>query len=293
MVRAPTEETANLIPPEKNPQFFKIYLPDHSSQKLKIPPGFINLLNGVVPNKAILRSRDARVWHVELEQVEGSFFFQNGWQGFVKDQSLQLGEFLVFRYNGDSVFDVKIFGKSGCEKVEPLAYKNCDQAASDIEKEEQPETEEIIKKNTRLRRKKKKRSAKYGSTRAEKETEMALKAAGLPRPKNPHFVSSFKPGRPFELFIPGRMIHKHHVKIGPEMTVCDPSGRHWCVKISKWKDGRLSFARGWSVLCKENNLIIDDRCIFEFTKGRDGKCGIIQMHIVRAGAGTSMPDTCG
>ncbi|XP_042507251.1 putative B3 domain-containing protein At5g66980 [Macadamia integrifolia] len=296
MVRAPNEKKTNLIPPEKNPEFFKIYLPDHSSQRLKIPPAFLNHFNGLIPNKAILRSRKGRIWHVELEQVDSNLFFQDGWKGFVKDQSLKLGEFLVFIYDGNSVFDVKIFGINGCEKQETLVYKNYDQAASNLKKEEQPESEEIINNYTPFKQKfpelrgKRIRRPKYGSRRAKIIEEMVLKAAGFAKPKNPYFVASFLPGRPYELFIPRELVTKHRLKIMSEMTLRDPSGRNWSVKTSRWKDGRISLSKGWSILCKENNLGIDDKCIFEFIEGRGRKFGIIQVHIIWAGAGTSVPN---
>ncbi|XP_043710117.1 putative B3 domain-containing protein At5g66980 [Telopea speciosissima] len=301
MVRDSNEKKkTNLITPEKIPEFFKIYLPDHSSQKMKIPPGFINHFNGLIPNKAILRSRNGRVWHVELEQVDNNLFFQNGWKGFVKDQSLKLGEFLVFKYDGNSVFNVKIFGTNGCEKQETLAYNNnYDQEAPHLKKEEQPEAEGIINNCTpfiqnfpELSGKRIRRRPKYGSPRSKVVEALTLKAAGLGRLKNPYFVASFVPERPYDLFIPRTLIAKHHLKIVPEMTMCDPSGKHWRVKTSRWKDGRVSLAKGWSALCKEHNLGIDDKCIFEFIKGRDRKIGgIVKIHFVWAGAGTSMPNT--
>lgn len=58
-----------------------------------------------------------------MKQDAGHLFFHKGWQDFVKDNSLEAGEFLVFRYDGNSGFDVQIFGKSGCEKGGSLFYK--------------------------------------------------------------------------------------------------------------------------------------------------------------------------
>lgn len=55
-----------------------------------------------------------------MKQDVGHLFFHKGWQEFVKDNSLEAGEFLVFRYDGNLGFDVQIFGKSGCEKLGSL-----------------------------------------------------------------------------------------------------------------------------------------------------------------------------
>ncbi|KAF8405107.1 hypothetical protein HHK36_010005 [Tetracentron sinense] len=116
--------------------------------RVRIPPAFIKHDNGVVSGKAILKDPLGRFWHVEVEKVQNDFFFKNGWQGYVKDHSLELGDFLIFRYNGNSLFDVKIFGRTGCEKEETLAYRNADMTSSYIKKEGQSEAMETFSKCT-------------------------------------------------------------------------------------------------------------------------------------------------
>ncbi|KAJ0077414.1 hypothetical protein Patl1_36253 [Pistacia atlantica] len=55
---------------------------------------------------------------------------------FVKENSLVSGDFLVFQYNGDGGFNVKILGKSCCEKNETGPH-----VGIDIEEEEEEEHE--------------------------------------------------------------------------------------------------------------------------------------------------------
>ncbi|XP_031278124.1 putative B3 domain-containing protein At5g66980 [Pistacia vera] len=73
-----------------------------------------------------------------MEYADNRVYFANGGQQFVKDNSLVFGDFLVFQYNGDNGFNVKIFGKSGCEKNETGPY-----VGIDIEEEEEVEEHEI------------------------------------------------------------------------------------------------------------------------------------------------------
>lgn len=44
------------------------------------------------------------------------FFHNDGWHSFVKDNLLKIGDFLVFRYDGESKFKVKFFDRTCCEK---------------------------------------------------------------------------------------------------------------------------------------------------------------------------------
>lgn len=56
---------------------------------------------------------------------DGQLFFRDGWESFVSDCSISYGDFLVFFYDGDVGFDVKIYGISGCEKddIIPVSMK--------------------------------------------------------------------------------------------------------------------------------------------------------------------------
>ena len=61
-----------------------------------------------------------------MEERGNGLFFCSGWQDFVKDNSLEIGDFLVFKYDGKSTFKVKIYGRNACEKEIKLAKKNND-----------------------------------------------------------------------------------------------------------------------------------------------------------------------
>jgi len=66
---------------------------------------------------------------VELIEHNGHLFFDKGWPTFVKDNSIECGDSLVFRYDGNSHFTVQIFDRSSCEKEEAFQAK-CSQEQS-------------------------------------------------------------------------------------------------------------------------------------------------------------------
>ena len=51
-------------------------------------------------------------------------WFADGWFDFVQGHDLQLGECLVFRYDGDMVFYVIVFATSASEKRLPVFKKD-------------------------------------------------------------------------------------------------------------------------------------------------------------------------
>ena len=82
----------------------------------RIPIDFVGHFNGFMPEKAILRDFFGRVWQVEVGEIGKSMFFLNGWQQFLMEKSVEEGDFLVFRYAGNSIFDFKLLGRTECEK---------------------------------------------------------------------------------------------------------------------------------------------------------------------------------
>ncbi|KAM2699523.1 hypothetical protein EV1_038387 [Malus domestica] len=97
--------------------FFKIMIGDQLSKVLFLPPKFAPNVSALVNKKAVLEDSRGRQWKVTISRVDGSLAFQQGWNAFALDNDLQVGQFLNFNYVTDSHFDVKIYDKSGCEKL--------------------------------------------------------------------------------------------------------------------------------------------------------------------------------
>ncbi|XP_077218016.1 B3 domain-containing protein Os01g0723500-like isoform X2 [Tasmannia lanceolata] len=100
---------------ERKPHFFKVLLGDFS-HSLRIPPAFMKHISKEASSKrtAILEGPSSRVWNVELSEKTNGTYLQDGWQEFAKAHSLRVSEFLVFRYEGNMRFSVRIFDKTAC-----------------------------------------------------------------------------------------------------------------------------------------------------------------------------------
>ncbi|XP_074294376.1 B3 domain-containing protein REM5-like [Silene latifolia] len=119
------------------PSFFKLYLPEHNSNKLLIPPPFIKYFNGDIPKKVKLRNLQGKLWKVKLEVVQdGRVYIAKGWNEYVRNHSLVRGDFLVFKPLNKSDFHVKVFGIDGVIKEEPVDTGLATEAAADLGKDD-------------------------------------------------------------------------------------------------------------------------------------------------------------
>ncbi|XP_015884746.3 B3 domain-containing protein REM16 [Ziziphus jujuba] len=96
---------------------FSQTLLDDFDQELAVPKKFCNNLKKKLPDVVALKGPSGLLWTVGLTTKDTAVFFKHGWQEFVKDHSLKPNDLLVFRYNGESQFDVLMFDSENmCEK---------------------------------------------------------------------------------------------------------------------------------------------------------------------------------
>lgn len=57
-----------------------------------------------------------KTWRVKLVEVGNDLYFTDGWEVFVKDNLVRDGDFMFFKFHGNSVFSVVVYDDSMCEK---------------------------------------------------------------------------------------------------------------------------------------------------------------------------------
>ncbi|KAL2490730.1 Uncharacterized protein Adt_26358 [Abeliophyllum distichum] len=85
-----------------------------------IPRKFVGKYGPELSNVVRLTDSIGGVWCVRLEKVEKTLWFHDGWEKFVQDHSISYGYFLVFKYRGNSNFNVRIFDLTASEVHYPL-----------------------------------------------------------------------------------------------------------------------------------------------------------------------------
>ncbi|KAL3725911.1 hypothetical protein ACJRO7_030879 [Eucalyptus globulus] len=245
--RPPAKTSSSDMPLE----FFKVYLPSFSSHQLLIPPDFVKHLKGVVPEKAFLKDTTGRSWPIGIAEVGNKLFIKSGWRDFVIGHSLDFADFLIFRYNGDSVFLVKVFSKNGCRKQATLGVNRQSTVVKTEELAE--EANEAEQKQGRPSRACKRKFIGENQTGTRFIGENVSKS-GLETyimMKNLHFVSCISKCSLNVVLIPGSILRTN--RIANEMTVRDQNGKTWSMHIKVRKDGRdLTF--GWTAFREKNNL---------------------------------------
>ncbi|KAK4844288.1 hypothetical protein QYF36_018518 [Acer negundo] len=97
--------------------FFKIIIGDQCDKVLSLPPKFSPTVSELMDQKTFLEDSSGQQWQVTISSLNGSFGFHQGWNAFFLDHNLEVGDFVVFNYIVGSHFVVKIYGKTGCEKL--------------------------------------------------------------------------------------------------------------------------------------------------------------------------------
>ena len=92
----------------------------------EIPEKIAKNIKRKLPETAILKGPSGIIWDVGLTADDHTLFFDRGWEIFVKDHSMVENDFLIFKYNGVSHFDVLMFdGQSLCEKASSYFVRKC------------------------------------------------------------------------------------------------------------------------------------------------------------------------
>ena len=94
-----------------------------------LPKAFSDNLKKKLPENVTLKGPSGVVWNIGLTTRDDTVYFTDGWQRFVKDHSLKENDFLLFKYNGESLFEVLIFdGDNFCEKATSYFVGKCGHA---------------------------------------------------------------------------------------------------------------------------------------------------------------------
>ncbi|OMO87672.1 hypothetical protein CCACVL1_08832 [Corchorus capsularis] len=103
-------------------QGFFANLPSGFHEQLAIPKKFALKLRNKLPETATLKGPSGLTWSVELTRNGDALFFTNGWAEFVKDISLEENDLLIFRFNGESSFNVWVYDPSNGTEKEALYF---------------------------------------------------------------------------------------------------------------------------------------------------------------------------
>jgi len=99
----------------------------------KVPTSFVSRHWEGMSNPVILSLPNGSKNKVFWVNKDGDVWFCNGWKEFAKYSKLDVSHIIVFRYEGNSCFNVIIFGKSDLEIEYPLSRDATDEKVEEID----------------------------------------------------------------------------------------------------------------------------------------------------------------
>ncbi|XBI21730.1 hypothetical protein VPH35_062823 [Triticum aestivum] len=101
---------------EQDKNFFKVMIGDFH-ERMIIPDKFAQHFRGQIGRTIKLASRHGYTSDVQITKNLAKLVLDSGCKAFARAHNLRTGDFLVFKYDGNSELKVLIFGPSGCEKL--------------------------------------------------------------------------------------------------------------------------------------------------------------------------------
>ncbi|KAL5162105.1 B3 domain-containing transcription factor VRN1 [Glycine soja] len=270
--------------------FFKVILESTLRKgQLKVPSSFTRRHWQGISNPVILSLPNGTKRKVYWLKDGCDVWFSNGWREFAKKLRLDVSHFVVFRYEGNSCFNVIIFGKSALEVEYPSSHD------SNVEVEEINDTdfsakfgEDHTSKSSKKRKiipkeedddddepKHCKKDSGFdyskqkngGSSQGDFKRRIKMfheKVKEMFYAENEHFTCLIqKTYTERDLLILPMEFSKPYLHKEGNATLFVDDGRSWDVGLRVNHYGQLTFSRGWRKFSLENKLKVGDVCGFE------------------------------
>ncbi|KAI3958754.1 hypothetical protein MKX01_023430 [Papaver californicum] len=107
------------VDPQRKHHFFKILLEENVT-RMRIPEAFYPRLSreSQSAERAVVQGPSGAFWVTRVSKSQGGIYLEKGWEVFVRENGLQVKDFLVFRYDGCMQFSVKVFNMHGVPREE-------------------------------------------------------------------------------------------------------------------------------------------------------------------------------
>ncbi|KAL6596861.1 hypothetical protein ACP70R_046995 [Stipagrostis hirtigluma subsp. patula] len=291
----------------RRPQFLKVLFPEFM-EKMPIPAKFMrrHLAHEQGRRRATLMGPIGKFWHVDVapgDDGDGDgACFAGGWAEFVGANAVAPGSFLVFRYEGNMVFTVKVFDASGCVReygdgcaatsVEPTTAPERQsnggagwklQPTSKIQ-DTSPLPQKTRKYNKRkfaydddIVREKQSRcpqipivendfgQEQYTQTETHSDVASEAKRSGY-EDSLPVYVKAVSPCnfRYSYMNIGKKFCTRNGLVTNRLMTLKDQEGRSWPVNLTLTSD-QVRMKGGWGHFSGHHGIKVGDQCVFRLT----------------------------
>nr|XP_051179435.1 putative B3 domain-containing protein Os08g0325100 [Lolium perenne] len=103
---------------------FLMFMLDGCAQEMIIPDDFLKRFRGEIPREMKLETQNGHSYTIGVAKYPDKLVLREGWGAFVETYDLHTDDCMVFRYKGDSKFDVIVFDRFGLEKASSVIVDN-------------------------------------------------------------------------------------------------------------------------------------------------------------------------
>ncbi|KAL6220482.1 hypothetical protein ACLB2K_008238 [Fragaria x ananassa] len=265
------------------PHFFKIILDNTSRDiKLKIPKKFVKKYGEHLSDSVCLKIPSGCEWEVGVTRNGNKVWFEQGWQAFAKFYSLDYGVFLLFRYEGNSKFQVCIFDTSATEIAYPIRIEE----PENINCEDDDNSVEVLDDFSHPRCPKTREKTPLPSPRPHKRRKISSNSDGKIQGKTDIIGKEHGGGssstqnvrKETPKNLRGSFVKNFATQ--HQLVKLQVGDRSWHVKLNIYHKASwiAKLSGGWPVFCQENSLSDGDVCIFELIQVNDV---VLKVHIFR------------
>ncbi|RZC67555.1 hypothetical protein C5167_011242 [Papaver somniferum] len=284
------------------------------NEQIRIPQRFIREYGDDLSNHAVLTVSGGKEWFVEMKRDsnsdDGGVYLKNGLKEFYKSYSITPGTFLVFKYEGNSHFEVVIFQMSGTE-IDYSSFNNnnhmeetssqtdtiddkddyyveaSDDNDDNDESGDDSDDEECEQIRVGLTREKNRSITARGLETHDRA--IGIKRGFKSSKQYPFFAIGLQPSYVNHKYLPIPSDFEGKEELGKletiSLNVVEDYGRSWIVHI--FTNGRdlqgIRFCKGVSRFLRDNNLKEGDVCVFEMvTKKKSSSIEYARVHIFRS-----------
>ncbi|KAM0884041.1 hypothetical protein ACQ4PT_031272 [Festuca glaucescens] len=244
-----------------------------------IPDDFLKRFRVEIPREMKLETQNGHSHTIGVAKYPDKLVLREGWGAFVETYDLHTDDCVVFRYKGDSKFDVIVFDRFGLEKASSVIVDNAPPPPRARERHNSGDSFSPAD-DTEVRD-----AARYTlgwhctlTTIQKKEVDEKVQSIHSDNPKFVAVMRNFNVTGPFTL-----TFSKQYVK-----TYVGDKERNICLQRlnKRWKvhfGGSPILKRiesGWRKFVQENDVEVGDICIFELLKIYE-LC-TMEVHIIHA-----------
>ncbi|OIT30622.1 PREDICTED: B3 domain-containing protein REM8-like [Nicotiana attenuata] len=228
-------------------RFFKVMVPGFHA-KLPIPPDFCLKLKGEKSEKGTLKHGKG-TWNVEIGRSKnGVMWFDKGWEQFVQNYNLRIGDFAVFEHLGNMNFSVSLLDSTGCDKKYLMLEDG---------KQQQQVPSQVKSPECRIEKRKPEGDVLlHQYVKGSSEFTARIKEYNV-RKRSPY------------LHIPTEFCHSNALLQNTIITLTGPSGISCPVSLRICSGGKTLYVimtTGWRNFFLSNKLKVGDVCIFQIDR---------------------------